>query len=57
MERMIADLDELRERIATLPEEEQAAAIFALAVFENGLADEVIDRASAFGEQAASSAG
>jgi hypothetical protein len=38
MERMIADLDGLRERIATLPEEEQAAAIFALAVFEDELA-------------------
>ncbi len=57
MERMIADLDELRLRIATLPDEEQAAAIFALAVIENGLADEVVDRPSARGESAASSTG
>jgi hypothetical protein len=54
---MIADLDELRLRIATLPDEEQAAAIFALAVIENGLADEVVDRPSARGESAASSTG
>lgn len=56
MERMIADLDELRERISAWPEEEQAAAIFALAVIEDELAGEVIDRPSTPGERAAGGA-
>ncbi len=39
---MIEELDELRERIASLPEEEQAPALFALEVIE----DEQAERAS-----------
>lgn len=34
---MVADLDELRERIFAWPEEEQAAALFALEVIEDEL--------------------
>ena len=37
---MIGELDELRERIAGLPEEEQPAALFAL----DAIADELEDR-------------
>jgi len=36
---MIAELDELRERIARLPEEEQSAALFALGAIENEMDD------------------
>ena len=39
IERMIADLDELRERISAWPEEDQAAALFALEVIEDELED------------------
>ena len=38
MEWMIADLEELRERISGWPEEQQAAALFALEVIEDELA-------------------
>jgi hypothetical protein len=41
---MSEDLSGLRERIATLPEEEQAAAIFALEAIEDELADQLIER-------------
>ena len=36
---MIGELDELRERIASLPEEEQNAALFALGAIENEMND------------------
>ena len=38
-ERMIADLDELRERISDWPEEDRTAALFALEVIEDELED------------------
>jgi len=40
IERMIADLDELRERISAWPEEDQAAALFAL---EDELEDRTLE--------------
>ena len=36
---MVADLDELRERISAWPEEERAPALFALEVIEDELED------------------
>ena len=38
-EQMVADLDELRERISAWPEEERAPALFALEVIEDELED------------------
>jgi len=40
---MIADLDELRERISGWPEEEQTAALFALQAIEDELNDRADD--------------
>jgi hypothetical protein len=51
---MVADLDELRERISAWPEEERAAALFALEVIEDELEDRT-DKPS-FDETAPSSA-
>jgi hypothetical protein len=50
---LIADSDELRERISAWPEEERAAALFALQAIEDELAGEVIDRPSTPSEGAA----
>jgi hypothetical protein len=49
MKWMIADLDDLRERLSTWPDEERAAALFALEVIEDEQSSAADDRASTEG--------